>query len=389
LAGVIQAVRERDRTPGSLDYGVLGPDGRRIAGRLVTASLPVGWSTLRVRESGEDADRIRVLTIGLTGGHRLLVGADLERVSILDGAVMRAFGFAFLGVLVLGAGGGYALSRAVQRRFAEMSAAAQGIIDGDLARRIPVSGAGDDLDSLAATFNRMLDRIAALMDSLRQVSSDVAHDLRTPLTRLRQRLEAGMAMGDLEAQAGAMEGALADLDAILDTFAALLRIAQIEGGARRSAFRPVDLAEVAAAVVEAFAPSAEEGRRSLSLERRASPVVEGDRELLTQMLVNLVDNALTHTPSGSAVQVIVGATGDHPVLAVRDDGPGVPPEARESLFDRFVRLERSRSTPGNGLGLALVAAVARLHGASVELRDAAPGLNVVVTFAGRAHAAPL
>jgi signal transduction histidine kinase len=385
LAGVVQAVRERDRTPGALEYGLLGPDGRSMAGRLAPASLPTGWSTLRVRET-HDADNIRVLTIALSGGHRLLVGADLERISILDGAVMRAFGFAFLGVLLLGAAGGFALSRAVQRRYAEMSAAAHGIIDGDLARRIPVSGAGDDLDGLAATFNLMLDRIAALMDSLRQVSSDVAHDLRTPLTRLRQRLEGALATGDVEARTAAMEGALIDLDAILDTFAALLRIAQIEGGARRAAFRPVDLAAVAAAVVEAFSPSAEEGQRSLRLERRATPVVEGDRELLTQMLVNLVENALAHTPPGSDVRVVVGETRGRPRLEVNDNGPGVPAEARETVFDRFVRLERSRSTPGNGLGLALVAAVARLHGASVELRDASPGLAAVVAF-GRPHGA--
>jgi len=381
LEGVVQAVRERDRTPGALEYGLVEAGGRPIAGRLASASSPIGWSTLRVRESDDDSDTIRVLTVALSGGRRVLVGADLDRISILDGAVMRAFGFAFVGVLVLGAGGGYALSRAVQRRYAEMSAAAHGIIDGDLARRIPVSGAGDDLDGLATTFNLMLDRIAALMDSLRQVSSDVAHDLRTPLTRLRQRLEAALATRNLEAQADAMEGALADLDAILDTFAALLRIAQIEGGARRAGFRPVDLAAVAAAVVEAFSPSAEEGQRSLRLERRSAPMVDGDRELLTQMLVNLVENALTHTPPGAEVRVVVGETGHLPSLEVRDNGPGVPAEARESLFDRFVRLERSRSTPGNGLGLALVAAVARLHGASVDLGDAAPGLAAVVTFA--------
>jgi len=383
IAGVVQAVRERDGAPGALAYGLVGPDGRAIAGRLAARSPAPGWSTLPIAERSDDADRIRMFTMALSGGHRLIVGADEERIEILDGAVVRAFGFAFLGVLVLGAGSGFALSRSVHRRFAEMSGAAEAIIDGDLARRIPLRGGGDDFDHLAGTFNRMLDRISALMDSLRQVSSDVAHDLRTPLTRLRHRLEAGLMTGADEDQAAAMEGALADVDAILDTFAALLRIAQIEGGARRAAFREIDIATVAAAVVEAFTPSAEEGRRSLQLERAAAPTVEGDRELLTQMLVNLVDNALTHTPCGSAIEVIVGESRGTPFLAVRDNGLGVPADAKRTLFDRFVRLERSRTTPGNGLGLALVAAVARLHGAHVELRDADPGLHVVVTFPER------
>lgn len=380
LAGVVQAVRERDSTPGALAYGLIGPDGRLVAGRLPAPAPGLGWSTTRVADRGEGADRLRILTTPLSGNHRLLVGADLERIEILDGAVARAFGFAFLGVLMLGAGAGLALSRAVQRRFAEMSAAAEAIIDGDLARRIPLRGDGDDLDHLAGTLNRMLDRISALMDSVRQVSNDVAHDLRTPLTRLRQRLESGLTTEGVDDQAALMEGALADIDAILDTFAALLRIAQIEGGARRAAFREIDLAAVAAAVVEAFSPSAEEGRRSLGLELESAPTVEGDRELLTQMLVNLVDNALTHTPCGSAIAVVVGERGGQPFLAVRDNGPGVPGGAKPSLFDRFVRLERSRSTPGNGLGLALVAAVARLHDAQVELLDANPGLHVMTTF---------
>ncbi|MDB5448386.1 MAG: sensor histidine kinase [Phenylobacterium sp.] len=384
LEGVVQAVRERDRTPGALDYGVETSAGKPIAGRLAGAVSRAGWSTLRVTEADGDADQVRVLTLSVGGGYRLLVGENIERISVLDGVVVRAFGLAFLGVIVLGAGSGFALSRDVHRRFGEMSAAAQAIIEGDLARRIPVRGSGDDLDALATTFNRMLDRISALMDSLRQVSNDIAHDLRTPLTRLRQRLEASLLTGRGEERETAIEAALGDLDAILDTFAALLRIAQIEGGARRAAFRQVDLGSISAAVVEAFAPSAEEERRSLGLAVKQPATVEGDPELLTQMLVNLVENGLRHTPPGSSVRVSVGRGPEGAFLSVRDDGPGVPVEAREHLFDRFVRLERSRSTPGSGLGLALVAAVARLHDASVELIDASPGLEVKVSFAAPA-----
>ncbi len=263
-----------------------------------------------------------------------------------------------------------------------MSGAAEAIIGGDMGRRIPVRGSDDDLDRLSATFNRMLDRIGMLMDSLRQVSSDIAHDLRTPLTRLRQRLEATrtLAAGDARAE---IEGALGDVDAILDTFAALLRIAQIEGGARRAAFRPVDLTAVARTVVEAFAPSAEDTGQSLTLEPSGELIIDGDRELLTQMLANLVENALRHAGVTARAVVATRSSGIDVVVVVRDDGPGVPEVERGRIFDRFYRLEHSRSTPGSGLGLALVAAIARLHDASLELDDARPGLEVRVRFRAR------
>lgn len=378
LNGVVQAVRERDRTPGALDYGLKAPDGAAMVGRLAVNAAPIGWSTVEVRPRGDGHESIRVLTVALPQGYHLMVGDDEERVEALDGAVLRGFGWAFLGVVLLGVVGGYALSGDVHRRLAAISGTAEAIIDGDLARRVPVRGSDDDLDRLALTFNRMLDRIAALMESLNQVSNDIAHDMRTPLTRLRQKLEAGLAAPAESQQA--LEAGLTDLDSILETFAALLRIAQIEGGARRAGFRPCDLSEVARTVVDAFAPSAEEGRQTLSLVAAGSLMVEGDRELLTQMLVNLVENALRH--AGVGARITVWAVGDDAGrrLEVSDDGPGVPEIARERLFDRFYRLEHSRSTPGNGLGLALVAAIAKLHGAEVELGDARPGLTVGVKF---------
>jgi signal transduction histidine kinase len=243
---------------------------------------------------------------------------------------------------------------------------------------VPVKGSDDDLDRLAITFNRMLDRIAALMESVKQVSSDVAHDMRTPLTRLRNRLEAGLAAP--QERDVAMEGALADLDAILETFAAILRIAQIESGARRAAFGPCDLTAIARTVVDAFAPSAEDARQALSLAAGSPVRVDGDPELLTQMLVNLVENALRHAGPGAHIEVGVRRTAGGAVLTVTDNGPGVPAAERERLFDRFYRLEHSRSTPGSGLGLALVAAVAKLHDAEVRLLDAAPGLEARISF---------
>jgi signal transduction histidine kinase len=384
LKGVVDAVHERDQTIGSLDYGLQAPGGQALAGRLGAMSAPPGWSVLRGR-LGEARENTRVFTVALPGGYRLLVGDDDEHTEALDGAVLRGFGLAFVGVIILGVAGGYALSGDVHRRLAAISGTAEAIIDGDLARRVPVRGSDDDLDRLALTFNRMLDRIAALMESLKQVSNDVAHDLRTPLTRLRQKLEAELAVAP-GARSPALEGALTDLDAILETFAALLRIAQIEGGARRAAFRSCDLAAIARTVTEAFAPSAEDACQTLGLVVAAPVSVDGDADLLTQMLVNLVENALRHAGPNAAITVAVARHERSATLSVTDNGPGVPEPERERLFDRFYRLEQSRSTPGSGLGLALVSAVAKLHGAEVELLDASPGLEARVTFREPAHA---
>ncbi|MEP6966774.1 MAG: HAMP domain-containing sensor histidine kinase [Pseudomonadota bacterium] len=383
LAGVVQAVRERDATPGALDYGLRDPRGAALAGRLAAVRAPLGWSMIDVRERGDEPERTRLYATALPGGYRLLVGDDADRASAVDGVLIASFSLAFLGVVALGVAGGYGLSRDVNRRIAALAGAAQAIIDGDLTRRAPARGGTDELDRLAVTLNRMLDRISVLLESLRQVSNDIAHDLRTPLTRLRQRLETAQAGADGADRTEAIEGALGDLDAILATFAALLRIAQIEGGERRAGFRAVDLAAAARTVVEAFAPSAEDAGGSLRLEADAPASVEGDPELLTQMLVNLVENALRHAGPSPTVRVRCAPTaGSGAVLSVIDDGPGVPLADRTRLFDRFQRLEASRSTPGSGLGLALVAAVARLHGAEVSLHDASPGLEARVTFPG-------
>jgi signal transduction histidine kinase len=221
------------------------------------------------------------------------------------------------------------------------------------------------------------------MESLRHVSSDVAHDLRTPLHRLRGHLESGLAEKDDAARVEAIHRALSEMDGVLDTFTALLRIAEAESGRRRAAFARTDLSLLAAHVVEAFAPSAEEEGRTLAVSAVEPVVIEGDPELLTQMIVNLVENALRHTPPGSKIAVSVRRSNEGGRLVVADNGPGVPPEERGRVFDRFYRVEASRTTPGSGLGLAMVAAVARLHGAQVRLEDAEPGLRATVVFPPR------
>ncbi|MBV8682604.1 MAG: HAMP domain-containing histidine kinase [Caulobacteraceae bacterium] len=380
LSGVIQAVRERENTPGELDYGLQSPDGSPLAGRLSRTHAPEGWSRLSAPSGAQRTEVLRVLTTRLPQGYRLILGDSDEQNDALEDTLATSFEWAFVAVLVVGALGGYSLGRDVHRRLTAMTAAAEGIIDGDLVRRIPLGGSDDELDRLAATFNRMLDRIAALMESLRQVSNDVAHDLRTPLTRLRQRLEASRLAPAGEERTEAIAAAIDDVDAILETFAALLRIAQIEGGARRAGFKPVDLSEVARTVVDAFAPSAEDVGQCLTLQADTGVVIEGDAELLTQMTANLVENALRHAGDKTRVAVEVRRRRADAEIVVRDDGPGVPEAERERILDRFYRLERSRSTPGSGLGLALVSAVARLHGATLRLVDAAPGLKVSVSF---------
>ena len=382
---LLTLVRSRGRGASALDYLVQGLGGVHLAGEIpANAALRPGWARLEVEEAHEDGgqpESVRALVTSLGTGLLLAVGDDLSRNAEIHEATLKAFAWAVGLATVLGIGGGILLSRAFLARVDAIARTAEAIIKGDLHRRVPVRGTGDDLDRLADTLNRMLDRIGALMDSLRQVSSDVAHDLRTPLSRLRQRLEGALAhastVGEYEA---AVEGAVAEVEGLLGTFSALLRIAQVEGGSPRAGFRDVDLSGIAEAVVDAFLPDAEDGGRTLAGEIVKGMVVRGDQELLTQMLANLVENALRHTSPGTRIRVRLTPVANGMQLAVEDDGPGVPEEDRTRILRRFYRGERSRTTPGNGLGLNLVAAVAELHGAELRIEDAAPGLRVTACF---------
>lgn len=379
LSGLLREMGEAAQGPGALLFGVQTEAGVPIQGPLASLRAPLGMSRVRLAIGGKP-ETLRVLTEDVDRRYRLIVGDKSDRIDRLSGEVLWRFGLAFAALLAIGIAAGFALSRAVQKRMAAISGTAEAIIDGDLARRVPVQRGDDDLSRLAMTLNRMLDRIGVLMDSLRQVTSDVAHDLRTPLNRLRQRLERSARQAEHPAHRAEIEGALRDVDAILATFAALLRISEVEAGARRAAFKPVDLQALARAVAEDFAPAAEDTGHRLAFAEGPPVWIEGDAELLTQMTVNLVENALRHTPSGCTVRLSVGEAGGEPVLTVSDDGPGVPDAERARLFDRFYRLERSRSTAGSGLGLALVQAVARLHRGEASLADGKPGLQAKVLF---------
>jgi len=386
LNRLLTTVMARGRGPIALDYLVQDASGAHLAGEMpAVPDLQPGWTTVRIPNATEDngrPERSRVLVADLGGGLLLAVGDDLGRIGEIEEAVATAFLWTVGLVAVLGIGGGVLLSRAFLARVDAISRTAEAIIGGDLARRVPVRGTNDDLDRLAGTLNHMLDRIGTLMDSLRQVSTDVAHDLRTPLSRLYQRLEdAQLHARSVPEFEAANEAALREPEGLLETFSALLRIAQVEGASPRASFGPVDLSAVATAVVDAYRPDAEDGGRQLCPAIAPSVTVQGDQELLTQALANLVENSLRHTPPGTRITVSVRTDcSEGCSLVVQDDGPGVHPSDMPRLIDRFYRAERSRTTPGNGLGLSLVSAVADLHEAALHIEASAPGLRVRIAF---------
>jgi signal transduction histidine kinase len=285
--------------------------------------------------------------------------------------------------MALGIAGGMFMTRNMLARVEAVNRTSEQIIHGDLAKRVPVTGSGDEFDQLAANLNAMLDQIERLMAAMRQVADNIAHDLRTPLSRLRARLEVTLLEKPDEARyADVLRETIGEADHLLSTFNALLSIAEAEAGSRRDSFEPVDLSEIARDVAELYEPVAEES--SLGFETKIADriMVRGDRHLLSQAIANLLDNALKYTPEGK-VALAVESRGGKAHIEVADTGPGVPADRRHTVFDRFVRLERSRSTPGNGLGLSLVRAVTSLHEGTIWLEDSIvgaenPGLKVIV-----------
>lgn len=386
LDHLIAAIRERTRAAANLDYFLVDQTGKRLAGDLPFAPDRLGWVEI---DTGHDAtgeqngenERVRALVKELDGGLRLGVGEDLEQVGEIEDFFLAALASAFAIILALGIGGGLILGATFLRRIDAITRTAEAIIAGDLSRRIERTGAGDDFDRLSATLNSMLDRIAGLMDNLRQVSSDVAHDLRTPLTRLRQGLEEAEARNLTAADyQRIVRHTREEADVLLNTFSAVLRIAQIEAGARRSAFRLVDLSDIARTVADAYAPAAEESGRPLRGEIADAVQINGDRELLAQLFANLIENALHHTPPGTTISLRLARQSAGLIAEVADDGPGIPEHERAKVLRRFYRLEHSRTTAGNGLGLSMVAAIADLHQAKIELLDNKPGLQVRIRF---------
>ena len=390
VAGIINA---RGLGGGALAYGLQAPDGALLAGELrapegTGSGDDGGWRELE--ENDEDdaiegfPDRIRALVSRLTDRSTLIVGDEQRRPDAAMRNILWVFGWAMVSTVGLGLAGGIWLSAQFLRRIDAMHIAVQGVVAGDWSRRIPSSAIDDDLSALAQTFNRMFDRIEKLLLANKHVSADIAHDLRKPLARTLRRLEAARDNPTLLAAGEAIQAAISDIEGVLETFNALLRIGQIEAGARRAAFRTVDLAAIALEVVEAFQPAAEEEGKILEGRFSAPLPLQGDKNLLSQMVANLVDNALRHTPSGVRIEVVGEATRGGLRLSVADDGPGVASGELNSIFKRFYRAEPLRHTAGTGLGLSLVAAIAELHGLDSSASDNSPGLRIEVVTAVRA-----
>lgn len=349
----------------------------------------VGWQelTVDVGSSSRDGDGAPeyVLARGVPVADAFfIVGRSLYGLTEVQEVLLRSLAWALGLTMLLALAGGIGLGHSALRRIDTINRAFQDIKEGNLSRRIPNRGTRDDLDRLAANINDMLDRIEQLMANLQQVTNDIAHDLRTPLGRLRQGLEAArLKESSIDEYQATIDRAIEQTDTILDTFAALLRIAQIESKVRRGRFAMVDLSEISSRIVEAYESVLEDAGQSLSENIALGVHVRGDKDLLTQMLANLVENAMRHCPAGTDV-VVTLTNGTAPTLAVADTGPGIPANAREVVLRRFYRLEESRTAPGSGLGLALVKAIADLHGASLTLSDNRPGLSVTVRFPGAA-----
>ncbi|MEJ2457416.1 MAG: HAMP domain-containing sensor histidine kinase, partial [Novosphingobium sp.] len=363
------AIHEREDgvSANGLVYAVYSPQGRQIDGAMRTGKPPKpGWSNIRFADPVEGPDPARALTVLLPDGSRLVVAADKQKVERIDDIIVSLFALALLLILLFGASAALLIGRYLQRRLAGVANAADAIVAGRMHERIPVGPRNDEFDRLAATLNAMLDRIADLMTNLRQVSSDVAHDLRTPLAQLRQQLEHSLARPqDAPAQRAVLEDACERIDEVLGLFAAILRISALEGSPRR-AFAPMALEPFVTDLCEIYAPAVEDGGRSLTWLLDSGCEIEGDRELLAQALINLLDNAQIHTPPGTAIGVTLTRDGDECRLTVSDNGPGVPEADRARIAQRFTRLETSRSTPGHGLGLSLVQAIVRVHGGRME-----------------------
>ena len=389
LPGLVETVRARSLHQGQSLY--LLSDGLHhvVAGNLDSwpqiSNVPgdmVEFDYERPVDGKLESRRARGRVFGLSGDFVLLVAQDVHDRYLTERMFTTTLPWTVLLILLLGTAGGALIGRNMLRRLDTINRTSGEIIAGDLTRRIPLNGSGDELDVLAENLNRMLDRIERLMKGLREVTDSVAHDLRTPLNRLRNRLEESAArLSASGAQAGEIERAIAETDQLIGTFNALLLIAETDAGTTRAAMSALDLVEVAADVVELYEPLAEEKQVGLALLPSAPVTIEGNRSLIAQALANLVDNAIKYTPAGGKVRIRASVTSAGVELSVADSGPGIPAADRSRVTERFVRLEASRNSPGTGLGLSLVAAVAHFHNAELALEDNVPtGLKAVLRF---------
>ncbi len=377
LLGLRIGEESRRRDSGDIGFLLIDTNGRRLAGNIAPmAAIPPGISTIDHGAGIPGLTRGRALVERLPDGLTLTLAAESEPIEDHDAHRLLILASGFGAILLLVVLGILALSLTIRRNIEAVRDAAEAIVEGDMRARVPVEAPGTAFGRQAEAFNRMLDRIEALMASLAQVSNDVAHDLRTPLARLHGRLALLAGRPEAGLLASELEEAVAEAEDILAMFAAILRIAEIEGGERRAMFERIDLGALAADVAESLDAMVEDSGRVLRLGTLATAPVEGDARLLTQALVNLIENAVNHTPPGAIIAVEVAVRGGQAILTVADNGPGIPQEARSRALRRFGRLDASRGSPGHGLGLPLVQAIAVLHRGELELGDAKPGLIV-------------
>lgn len=407
LRGLVAAVEGRALRPGANLYLVTTPQGQGVAGNVASLAPGVmdkpGWAETfykRLEETDTKSHFALVKVTQLTGGFRILVGRDLEERRRLFGIVAKAAQWSVLIVVVLGLAGGVFVARRVLRRIDAMTGTTQRIMAGDLSERLPVGRSGDEIDRLAENLNAMLERIEALMAGLKEVSDNIAHDLKTPLTRLRNRAEDALAKSSNEDEyRAALERTIDESDGLISTFNALLMIARAESGQARDNMTDFDAAEVAHGIHELYEPLAED--KGLTLEVAAdTATIHGNRELISQALANLVENAIKYgqlakvpdgngSPDAKGVEkdpdILIEARrdGDNVLLSVTDHGPGIPEADRQRAVERFVRLEASRTQTGSGLGLSLASAVATLHGGDLRLADSQPGLRVTLVIPSR------
>lgn len=413
LNGLISVIRERiDRDPnGKAVYLFTARDFIKLAGNIdewpegreaqegwlnFTLDKTLGWHT-------EDARPARARVFIVPGGLRLLVGRDVTEFMSVKQVVERAMSWGMAFTFAMAMVGGILMSRSIAKRLELINLTSQRIMKGNLALRIPERGTSDDFDQLARNLNEMLDRIEQLMEGVRHVSDNIAHDLRTPLTRLRNNLESVLIKieHDSERDGGRESGqeggretgreieremmacAIAEADQLLGTFNALLRIARLEVGSRMASFTRFNLSELVQDAAELYEALAEEKEQPFILDVKPEIWIVGDRDLLFQTLCNLIDNAIKYTPEGGKIELKLDEGEREVYLTVADSGEGIPEEERDKVFERFYRVAKSRSTPGNGLGLSLVLAVMEVHYAQIKLSDNKPGLRVDLTFPKR------
>ncbi len=388
LAGLVEVIRERAEKGGDSVYLFADPALAPLAGNLAAwppretaASEWVSLDLLRRDDSGVVRHQVRARTFQLAGGYRLLVGRDMHEKAKFRTIVVETLTWSLAGTLALGLLGGVFLSRRILARVDGVAQTTRQIMQGDLSRRIPERGSGDEFDRLAESLNAMFEQIERLMSGMRLATDSLAHDLRGPLTRLRGRIELALLQPPNSARdREALMDVLSQAEASLAMFDSLLRIAAAEAGVAATELKPLDVAALARDAVELYEPVAEDKGLRIGVATADVPLINAQRELLSQAVANVLDNAVKHTPSGGRIEVRVSADGPEVVLTIVDTGPGVPEADRERVLERFVRLEECRRDPGAGLGLSLVAAVVKLHGATLRLVDNTPGLRVELRF---------